>query len=311
MARATRRHLLLASLVTPLLAAEDHGPKPAPAHDAKPAAKAEAKPEAKPEPKPSAFGDPKHAPPKPEPAKAPVKQATHARPKPKPRPDPTTDSAHAEDRPPPPEYTIPGNVLPDLIAGNRRFVSGRPTHPRLTPARVFETSLRGEQPRACILTCADSRVPPELLFDQGIGDLHTVRVAGNIAGHTQIASIELALEMLNTPVCVVLGHTGCTAVSGVVNGQRVSESAQQLLKPITNAVARTRKYNPALSGSMLVNECVRVNVWQTIEDLLQGSDMIAARVRSGILRLSGAIYHTGTGVVEWLGSYPGALSILR
>ncbi len=299
--------MLLGSLAVPLLPASDH---------AKPAAHPPpAKPTPKPEAKPSALGEhkepPKPPPPPPKPApKAPIRHATRAQ-----RPKPATAapkpaSAEPHDKPVP-EYPVPGNILPDLVAGNRRFASGHLTHPRQNAARIAQTAATGEHPRACVLTCTDSRIAPELIFDQGIGDLHTLRLAGHIASPDAIASLELILEETNTPVCIVLGHTGCSAVSSIVEERRLSPSAATMLKPVANAVARTRRYNPSLKGHVLSDECVRVNVWQSVEDLLRGSEMIATRVRTGILRIAGAVYHTDTGVVEWLGSYPGQLSILR
>ncbi len=302
--------MLLGSLAVPLLPASDHAKPAAHPPPAKPAPKPEPKPEPKPAAKPSALGEhkeaPKPPPPKPAP-KAPIRHATRAqRPKPTPKPEP----AEPHDKPIP-EYPVPGNILPDLVAGNRRFASGHPTHPRQNAARIAQTAATAEHPRACILTCTDSRIAPELIFDQGIGDLHTLRLAGHIASPDAIASLELTLEETNTPVCVVLGHTGCAAVTSIVEDRRLSSNAATMLKPVANAVARTRRYNPSLKGHALSDECVRVNVWQSVEDLLRGSEMIATRVRTGILKITGAVYHTDTGVVEWLGSYPGQLSILR
>jgi len=305
----------MAALCVPFAGAESHGKPAAKAdhkaevkHEAKPpAAKAEAKQEAKQEAKPSALGEAKAAakpaPPPPKPVvKAPVKHATRAM---RPRPPARIESieVHAEER----DDAPTGDAMAELVAGNRRFVSGRPAHPRQSVSRLAAMGGKGEQPRVCILTCTDARIVPEVIFDQGIGDLHTLRVAGNVAGKDVIASLELALEENNTGVCVVLGHTGCTVVTSVLEGKRLAN----LLHPVANAVTRTRRYNPSLKGEALHSECARVNVWQSTEDMLRGSEMISTRVRTGILRLTGAVYHTDTGVVEWLGSYPGALSILR
>lgn len=276
-------------------------------HEAKPEAKHEAKHEAKPAAKPSALGEPKVAakpaapPPKPV-VKAPVRHATRALGS---RSAARIESidVHAEEH----DAVPMGDVLAELTAGNRRFISGRPAHARQSVSRLAAMGGKGEQPRVCILTCTDARIAPEVIFDQGIGDLHTLRVAGNVAGKDVIASLELALEENNTGVCVVLGHTGCTVITSVLEGKRLAS----LLHPVANAVTRTRRYNPSLRGEALHGECARVNVWQSTEDMLRGSEMIATRVRTGILKLTGAVYHTDTGMVEWLGSYPGALSILR
>ncbi|MBL8179702.1 MAG: hypothetical protein JNK48_33800 [Bryobacterales bacterium] len=333
MASTIRQLVLIGALSAPFLAAEDHGKPPAKAehkaeakHDAKPAAKPDAKPDpkhdpkpaakhdAKPDPKhdpkpaakPSALGEatpPKAAPPPPKPVlKAPLRHATRAQ---RPRTVARIESVdvHGEEH----EDAPISDVLAELAAGNRRFVTGRPIHPRQNATRLAAMRGREEQPRVCILTCTDARVAPEIIFDQGIGDLHTLRVAGNVAGKDIIASLEMALEENNAGVCVVLGHTGCTVVTSVLEGKRLAS----LLHPVANAVTRTRRYNPSLKGEALHGECARVNVWQSTEDMLRGSEMIATRVRTGILKLTGALYHADTGTVEWLGSYPGALSILR
>jgi len=284
-------------------AAKPEAAKPEAKHEAKPEAKHETKPAAKPSALGEAKAAAKPAPPPPKPVvKATVRHATRALGS---RSAARIESidVHAEEH----EAVPMGDVLAELTAGNRRFVSGRPAHARQSVSRLAAMGGKGEQPRVCILTCTDARIAPEVIFDQGIGDLHTLRVAGNVAGKDVIASLELALEENNTGVCVVLGHTGCTVVTSVLEGKRLAS----LLHPVANAVTRTRRYNPSLKGEALHSECARVNVWQSTEDMLRGSEMIATRVRSGILKLTGAVYHTDTGMVEWLGSYPGALSILR
>ncbi len=202
------------------------------------------------------------------------------------------------------------NVLRELKAGNKRFRAGRARHPHMTVARIRETA-RGQHPFAVVLSCADSRVPPEIFLDQGIGDLFTVRVAGNVANTDEIASVEYAVEHLSTPLCVVVGHTRCGAVTAVVNGDKVSAEIAHLVQHIGEAVEKTRKHKPALEGSQLIEESVRVNVWESIEDLTRGSETIAGRVHQGRLKVVGAVYNVETGAVDWMGTNSGALSILR
>ncbi|MFN7932484.1 MAG: carbonic anhydrase [Bryobacteraceae bacterium] len=289
--------------MTPLLFGNDHPAKPAapttaakPAPAAKPSALGQAKP---PEPKPP------EAKPTAPPKKAQVRHASRAT-----GHDVVNVSDSGGGHGAGPQHD-PDDVLQELKQGNKRFVSGRSLHPRYGMSRLRETSSGGQHPFACILSCADSRVPPEAIFDQGVGDLFTVRVAGNVANNDEIASLDYAIEHLNVPVVVVMGHTACGAVTAVVNEDRVPTSIAQLVKHIGEAVLRTRRYNPSLKGKDLVEESVRVNVWESVEDMLRGSEMIAARVRTGMLRVAGAVYHLDTGEVEWLGAYPGALSILR
>jgi carbonic anhydrase len=202
------------------------------------------------------------------------------------------------------------DVLRELTAGNKRFATGLCKHPHTSLARLKETA-PAQHPNAVILSCSDSRVPPEVLFDQGIGDVFAVRVAGNVANNDEIASIEYAVEHFGSPLCVVLGHTACGAVNAVVSGDPVPASIQRLVTHIAEAVEKTRKHSPKLSGKELVAEAVRVNVWESVEDMLKSSELISRRVRTGALRVVGAVYHLDNGKVEWLGTYPGALSILR
>lgn len=201
-------------------------------------------------------------------------------------------------------------VLRDLTAGNKRFAAGRCKHPHSSLARLKETA-PAQHPSAVILSCSDSRVPPEVLFDQGIGDVFAVRVAGAVANNDEIASIEYAVEHFGSPLCVVLGHTECGAVNAVVNGDKVPPTVQRLVTHIAEAVEKTRKHNPKLTGKELVAESVRVNVWESVEDMLKTSELIAQKVRTGALRVVGAVYHLDDGKVEWLGTYPGSLSVLR
>src|SRR5438105_14937452 len=112
-------------------------------------------------------------------------------------------------------------ALSELKDGNRRFRENRMLHPRQDHASIKATA-NTAQPFAVILTCADSRVAPEIIFDQGIGDLFTVRVAGNVALGDEIASVEYAVEQFHTPLCLVMGHSGCRAVEAVLAGNRFS-----------------------------------------------------------------------------------------
>lgn len=204
----------------------------------------------------------------------------------------------------------PDEVLKELAAGNKRFLAGQSKHPRATLARVRETS-SGQHPYAIVLTCADSRVPPEIFLDQGIGDIFTIRIAGNVANNDEIASTEYAVEHLHSSVCVVMGHTECGAVKAVVNSEQVPEDIGRMVVHIGEAFAKTKKHNPTLQGKELVNETVRVNVWESVEDMIKGSEIIARKVRTGDLRIVGAVYNIETGKVDWMGTYPGALSVLH
>jgi carbonic anhydrase len=190
-------------------------------------------------------------------------------------------------------------VMRELKEGNLRFTTSKVLRPHTGMSRVRQTA-GAQHPQAVVLTCSDSRVPPEVLFDQGIGDLFVVRVAGNVANNDQIGSIEYAVEHFGSPVCVVLGHSNCGAVSAVVNGDHVTEDIGRMVVHIGEAVARTRKGHPELSGAALVASSVEANVEQTLHDLGAGSEVITEKVRGGKLKLVGALYSLQSGKVQWL-----------
>jgi carbonic anhydrase len=191
-----------------------------------------------------------------------------------------------------------------LKEGNARFVAGKAENPNSTIRRVEETSRNGQHPIATVLGCSDSRVPVELIFDQGIGDVFVVRVAGNVADTDEVGSIEYATEHLSTPLVVVLGHTACGAVSAVATEAEVEGSLQALLDHIRPAVDKARAEHPDASSKDIVPAAIRANVWQSIEDILTTSDVIADMVRNGKVKVVGALYDISTGKVEWMGEHP-------
>lgn len=183
-----------------------------------------------------------------------------------------------------------------LSEGNRRFAADRATHPRSSQSRIRETA-QGQHPCAIVLTCSDSRVPPELVFDQGIGDLFVVRAAGNVANNDEIGSIEFAVEHFSPALCIVLGHSRCGAVAAVVNGEPVSETIARMVVPIAEAVAKVR---PRTNRADLLAESIRANVGQSIDDLQRGSALVANSIRDAKLKLTGGIYKVEDGTVTWL-----------
>lgn len=201
----------------------------------------------------------------------------------------------------------PDGSLKSLRAGNSRFASGKPKAPRRDIARVLETA-KGQQPFATVVSCADSRVPVEMLFDQGIGDLFVVRVAGNVCDTDEIGSVEYAAGHLHTPLIVVLGHTSCGAVKAVCEDAKVGGSIPALVENIAPAVARARRADRA--GDDLVREAVTQNVWQSIGDLLAGSEEVRELVTEGKATVVGAVYDISNGRVQFLGEHPSQSDIL-
>jgi carbonic anhydrase len=144
----------------------------------------------------------------------------------------------------------------------------------------------------------------ELVFDRGIGDLFVVRVAGNVCGENETASIEYAVDRLMTPVLVVLGHTNCGVVMGATFGTRARGNVLNLVKHVKPTVEKTRADYPDLHGTKLLNKVIETNVWKTIEDLLARSEICRDAVGRGRVELVGAIYDVESGRVEWLGPHP-------
>ena len=186
------------------------------------------------------------------------------------------------------------SVLDELKAGNQRYVSGHNTHPHESSARRQELAT-GQHPHAVFLTCADSRVAPEILFDQGLGDLFDVRVAGNIAADDEIASIEYAAEHLHTPLIVVMGHQKCGAVSAAVEGGEAAGHLPSLIHAIQPAVDQAKK----LPGDKVEN-AVRINVENVVAQLRSSKPILAELVEQGKLKIVGAVYSLDTGTVNWL-----------
>ncbi len=194
-------------------------------------------------------------------------------------------------------------VIAMLTKGNERFVVGQPTYPHEGAKRRAEVSA-GQHPLATIISCSDSRVPPEILFDEGIGDLFIVRVIGNIGGADETGSAEYGVEHLGTPLLVVLGHTSCGAVTAAVTHAEVRGSIPPLLAHIQPAVRTARREHPELKAEALIPDAIHANVFHSIEELFKRSETIRSSVRSGKLKVVGAIYDLKSGRVNWLGTHP-------
>ncbi len=198
----------------------------------------------------------------------------------------------------------PDEAAARLKEGNDRYVAGQPQHPRQNRERRALTAGQGQHPFATVLSCADSRVPVEMIFDQGIGDLFVVRVAGNVAQTDEIGSIEYAVDHLATPVVVVLGHTQCGAVTAVVENAKVPANIAALVAPIKGAVAKAKAENPEAGKEALIAAAIKDNVLQAMEDLFQKSSIIRERAKAKKTRVVGALYEIDTGQVQWLGPHP-------
>jgi len=188
-----------------------------------------------------------------------------------------------------PNPLTPNEALDRMMAGNGRFVRGETTEPRRTLARVQELSA-GQSPYAAILGCADSRVPVELLFDEGFGDLFTVRVAGNVATPEEIASLEYAVAALGSQVVMVLGHSSCGAVTAAVEGNPVPGQISSLFQHIA----------PNVPAGSTIDQAVRANARHQAAVLRGASPVMRDALAAGTLVIQPAIYSLENGRVELL-----------
>lgn len=204
----------------------------------------------------------------------------------------------------------PDKALQLLTEGNERFIKNKLTAPNTGSDRRKTTSTEGQHPFASIIGCSDSRVPVEILFDRGIGDIFVIRVAGNVCDTDEIGSIEYGTEHLGTPLLVVLGHTGCGAVTAVVTGAELQGKIPPLVDNIRPAFEKVTKNNPGKKAEDLIPQTIEANVWQSIEDLLKGSPAVCELVSKGKLKIVGALYNISDGKVKWLGPHPEQATIL-
>lgn len=199
-------------------------------------------------------------------------------------------------------------ALGRLREGNRRFVSGFRDLGSFTDKIHHRKLAEAQNPFAVVVGCSDSRVPVEIVFDQGMGDLFVIRVAGNIVAPSQIGSVEFAAERFGTRLVVVLGHTGCGAIEATIEqlqepGQKPSVNLQSIVNRIRPSVepllASEIRHEPA----GLVSQAVRANVRTSAERLRRGS-AILERLRDDGLLVVGAVYSLETGVVEFFDGVP-------
>ena len=202
-------------------------------------------------------------------------------------------------------------ALERLQEGNRRFVAGIPSRGTLTsPARRNELTT-GQEPFAIVLGCSDSRVPAEIVFDQGLGDLFVVRVAGNIVAASQIGSVEFAAARFGTPLVVVLGHSQCGAVTATL--EELQQPAGRQSPNLRSIVDRVRPSVEALLSTelrrdpdALVRHAVRANIRVSVSHLRHGSEIIERLTQAGGLLVVGAEYSLETGAVDFFEGMPEA-----
>jgi carbonic anhydrase len=183
-----------------------------------------------------------------------------------------------------------------LVEGNKRFVQNLKAQRNLQE-QVFETS-EGQFPFAVILSCIDSRAPAELVFDQGIGDIFSVRVAGNIVNEDILGSMEYACKVAGSKIVVVMGHSKCGAVTAACNHVELGNITALLnkIKPVVDKV----NVEPANMNDEIIEEVAHLNVEQSIKQIRKESSILAEMENNGEIEIVGAMYDVTTGLVEFL-----------
>lgn len=184
-----------------------------------------------------------------------------------------------------------------LEEGNERFLNDEPAEKEIDSARRMEL-LDGQKPFAVIVTCSDSRVPPEIVFDQALGELFVIRVAGNVIDPVALGSIEYAVEHLGSPLVVVLGHQKCGAVTAAVEGEAAAGSIGSIVELIAPAVEAAEALGVEEEEELL-DEAIILNVENSMA-AIETSPLIEEAIASGKLEILGAKYFLSTGKVEWL-----------
>jgi carbonic anhydrase len=198
-----------------------------------------------------------------------------------------------------------------LRAGNRRFVSDE-RQPSALPGHARRTELlAGQNPFAIVLGCADSRVPAELIFDQGLGDLFVIRVAGNVVGSPELGSVEFAAEQFGSRLVVVLGHSSCGAVLGTLESiehstEWRSEHLRSIVEFIRPSVEGLLEVEPVIERDELIERAVRANISASARRLRTGSVILEELIDGDGLVVVGAEYSLETGEVHFFDGVPAA-----
>ena len=200
-------------------------------------------------------------------------------------------------------------ALERLREGNKRFVSGHPAERSLSGPALRDELVSGQTPIATILGCSDSRVPAEIVFDQTLGDLFVIRVAGNIVAPSQVGSIEFAADRFGTQLVVVLGHSQCGAVEATIEElERPRESRSpnmsllvERIRPSVQTLFETELVN---DHELLVRQAVRANIRASVNHLRHGSQILEQLIQERRLLVVGAEYSLETGVVDFFDEIP-------
>lgn len=205
-----------------------------------------------------------------------------------------TPAAAASVAPAEPPVKTPDEALARLMEGNERFVADKTIDPNQSPARRAELA-KGQKPFATVLSCVDSRVPPEIVFDRGLGDLFVIRTAGQVVDKAVLGSIEFGAEELGIPLIVVMGHEKCGAVTAAIETLEKGGKAPGAIEYLVEGIAPAVKAVKGKKGDLLDN-AVQANVDNSVA-VLKKSKILAHLLETGKIKIVGARYDLDTGVV--------------
>jgi carbonic anhydrase len=202
-----------------------------------------------------------------------------------------------------------GDALQRLKEGNARFVSGMRREAAIGDDVRRAELVDGQAPFAIVLGCSDSRVPAEIVFDQGLGDLFVIRVAGNIVAPSQVGSVEFAADRFGTRLVVVLGHSSCGVITATIEElERPTETRSPNLRAIVDRIrpsaVELMSENAGADRSAIIERTVRANIRTSVDHLRHGSRILEELIENGGLRIVGAEYSLETGAVDFLDEIP-------
>ncbi len=208
----------------------------------------------------------------------------------------------------------PQQALEAIKAGNSRYLSGNTVHFEVNKEKREISASDGQQPVAIVLGCSDSRVPVEMVFDQGLAEVFVVRVAGNVCGLSELASIEYGVKVLQIPLIIVLGHSDCgavkAAVDSAVSGAVFPGHLPGLIQQMAPAVAAARRTHPDQKGKDLVQSAATSNIWLAASEIYGGSTIVKNAVFANKLKIVAAMRDIKSGKVTFLGEYPQPVTVV-
>lgn len=189
--------------------------------------------------------------------------------------------------------------LTSLKKGNERFISGKLLHINQDTAKVKEL-VSGQNPKAIVIGCSDSRVAPEILFDQGMGDLFVIRTAGNVMSDYEIGSIEYAVDHLHTKLIVVMGHYGCGAIQAMLDHEHDDETPGHIISIVNYLKDEMEEQEVLKSGEDKYPSAVRANVLHGVKQLKESDPILKELYDKGEIQIVGAVYNLDSGKVDFL-----------